>query len=295
MSGRYSRFKKWLVLGAGGQLGSEWCFALERDKRDFLGLTRKQLDITDSGMMKKTIEKYSPDVVVNAAAYTKVDQAEEEKETAKAINSDAAGRLAAICSDAGIPLIHYSTDYVFPGKMEDRRLHPEGYPEDFPANPVNWYGWTKWAGEEKIRAAGGTYLIVRVSWLCGLHGNNFVNTMLRLAEKNSHLKVVGDQWGCPTYTKPVVHNTISLIEQKKFGTWHLSSEGETTWHEFACAIFKNRGISVDVESIATEDWPTLAVRPSWSRLDIRKLADVPGTRILPWHVELKSMLSGYSQ
>lgn len=283
--------KKWLVLGASGQLGQEWCAFLEREKREYRGYSRKQLDITDKKQVQRALKNVRPDVVINTAAYTKVDQAEDEKELAERVNVVAAGELARICADAGSLLIHYSTDYVFPGRMADRRQYPQGYPESFPADPVNWYGQTKWQGEEAIRAVGGPHLILRVSWLCGVQGNNFVKTMLRLGRERDHLKVVKDQLGCPTFAGPAVHNSMALIKQKFEGTFHISSKGETSWYELARTIFALKGIGVELEAISTEDWPTPARRPAWSRLDIRQLADVSGTRILPWKEELEKMLA----
>lgn len=286
--------KKWLVLGASGQLGQEWCAFLEREEQEYRGYSRKQLDITDKKQVQRALKDVRPDVVINAAAYTKVDQAEDEKELAERVNVIAAGELARICAEAGLLLIHYSTDYVFPGRMADRRQYPQGYPETFPADPVNWYGQTKWQGEEAIRAVGGPHLILRVSWLCGTQGSNFVKTMLRLGRERDHLKVVKDQLGCPTFAGPAVQNSMALIKQQIEGTFHISSKGETSWYELARTIFALEGIGVELEAISTEDWPTRAKRPAWSRLDIRQLADVPGTRILPWKEELEKMLAKLS-
>ncbi len=283
--------KKWLILGAGGQLGREWSKQLERDGCDYLAPARDRLDITDSGQVRRILDEYRPDIVINAAAYTAVDRAEDERKRAEAINSDAPGQLAGICTEMDTQLIHYSTDYIFPGRLADRKQFPDGYPEMFPAEPVNWYGRTKWLGEEKVRAAGGTHLILRVSWLCGAYGNNFVKTMLRLAGEKDQLKVVNDQWGCPSFTAPTVFNTRALISRQAYGTFHLTSQGEITWYDFARAVLEIKQIGVDIEPVTTEEFPTRAGRPAWSKLDIRKLADIPGTRILPWREELGKLLS----
>ncbi len=283
--------RKWLVLGAAGQLGKDWVLALDQAGVDVYGLSRKELDITRTEDVKRAVEEIRPDVIINCAAYTKVDQAEVDTERAEAINIHAPGNLGHVAAAAGILLVHYSTDYVFPGLKEHRHEYPDGYPESFPPDPVNAYGSTKWLGEQQIRAFGGNHLIIRVSWLCGRYGSNFISTMLRLAGERDRLRVVNDQYGCPTFTEAVVHNTRALIENSIRGTIHLSSAGVTTWHDFAREIFRLSGTRVALEPIPTTEFPTPANRPKWSRLDIRQLAGVPGTRILPWQEELERFLS----
>jgi dTDP-4-dehydrorhamnose reductase len=286
--------RKWLVLGASGQLGREWVQALEQDGEDVSGLGRRELDITREDDVRGVLAQLRPDVIVNCAAYTKVDQAEVETGLAEAVNIHAAGAVARAAAASGSLLVHYSTDYVFPGLAEHRRQYPEGYPESFPPDPVNEYGRTKWLGEQKIRALNGPHLILRTSWLCGRYGSNFVLTMLRLAAERDRLRVVNDQFGCPSFAGPVVRNTRALIEQGVRGTLHISSGGVTTWHDFAREIFRLRGLEVVLEAIPTSGYPTPANRPKWSRLDIRQLAGVPGTRILPWQDELELFLRDLS-
>ena len=283
--------KKWLVTGASGQLGREWSLALQQDGEEVVSCTRGELDITDAAQTGQLVDQVKPDVIVNCAAYTKVDQAEVETEQAEAVNAHGVAGLARMCAGRRILLVHYSTDYVFPGLPEHRRLLPEGYPESFPPDPVNAYGRTKWMGEQEIRRSNCEHLIIRTSWLCGKHGGNFVYTMLRLAQERDHLKVVDDQYGCPTFTVPAVHNTRALIESRLRGTFHLSSQGVTTWHDFARKIFELKGLDVRVEAVPSSGFPTTAARPKWSRLDIRQLAGVTGTRILPWEDELGRFLS----
>ncbi len=310
--------KRWLLLGAGGQLGQEWANRLEDDGCDYKALSRNDLDITNQTSVAKTVAEYRPDIIINTAAYTAVDNAEGEIEAANQINNVAPGQLARICAEYGIMLVHYSTDYVFPGRLDDRNRYPDGYPETAAAEPVNTYGRTKWLGEEAIRKENGQHLILRVSWLCGHHGKNFIHTMLRLANERDQVSVVNDQYGCPTFTAPTVENTIALIRAEARGTYHISSAGETTWYEFACAIFKERGIQVfertgkagndsgstqtnenvdepdaddgkaplTVMPVSTPEFPTRAKRPAWSRLGIKRLAEVRGSRILPWQEEL---------
>lgn len=282
---------KWLVLGAAGQLGREWVLALEKDGVDVAGLSRRDLDITQADEVQQAVTQIAPDIIINCAAYTKVDQAEIETGQAEAVNTLAPEIIARAAAATGALMVQYSTDYVFPGLPEHRRELPDGYPESYPPDPVNAYGRTKWLGEQQIRAQNGPHLIVRVSWLCGRYGNNFIGTMLRLAAERDRLKVVNDQFGCPTFAGPAVFNTRVLVEKGVRGTVHLSSGGVTSWYDFAREIFRLRGVDVALEPIPTSGYPTLARRPAWSRLDIRQLAGVPGTRILPWQDELECFLS----
>lgn len=282
--------KKWLVLGANGQLGREWTLALQADGEQVTTRSRSELDITNANAVQQEVERLRPDVIVNCAAYTRVDQAEVETERAEAVNVQGPRHVAGAAAEFGIPLVHYSTDYVFPGLAEHRKLYPDGYPESFPPDPVNAYGRTKWLGEQEIRAQNGPHLIIRVSWLCGRFGNNFVHTMLRLAGERDRLKIVSDQYGCPTFTAPVVHNTRVLVGQSAWGTIHMTSQGVTTWHDFALETFRLRRLKVEVEAVPTSGYPTMAARPHWSRLDIRRLAGVPGTHIRPWQEELQRFL-----
>ncbi len=282
--------KKWLITGASGQLGREWSLALQQDGEDVTSCSRKELDVTDDGQLEDAVGGSRPDVIINCAAYTRVDQAEVDTNQAEAINVHAVKQLARMCAKNRILLVHYSTDYVFPGLPEHRSLLPEGYPESFPPDPVNAYGRTKWLGEQEIRKSNCEHLIIRTSWLCGKHGGNFVQTMLRLARERDHLKVVNDQYGCPTFTGPAVHHSRTLIDSQKRGTIHLASQGVTTWFDFACRIFELKGMDVRLDPVPTSGFPTLAARPKWSRLDIRQLARVTGTRILPWQEELERYL-----
>lgn len=289
-TGATGRAGRWLVLGAAGQLGREWCRKLEQDGADFRGLTHSDIDITSSEKLRETLHEIRPNIVVNCAAYTNVDQAEREEAKAEKINAVAVGQLACFCAEKHIRLIHYSTDYVFPGLPEHRNRFPDGYPESFPPDPVNKYGRSKWLGEQEVQEAGGSHLIIRVSWLCGRYGKNFIHTMLRIADQKDYLRVVDDQFGCPTFADTVVANSFILIETGVEGIYHLSSQGETSWFEFARVIFELSGRQVTVEPIPTSEYPTLAPRPAWSRLGIKKLSDIPGTRILPWRQELQKYL-----
>lgn len=280
----------YLIFGAGGQLGQEWSHFLNDKGVTCRGLASTDVDITRAQPVRKALDDNKPEIVVNCAAYTAVDRAEEDRERALKVNAEAAGLLAGECRKRGILLVHFSTDYVFAGTLEDKERLPEGYTENQPVNPVNWYGETKRRGEEAVRSSGVNYLILRLSWLCGKYGSNFVKTMLRLAEPGKTLKVVNDQWGSPTFTDNVVHNTIALIRAGQTGTFHVSSRGLLTWFDFAKTIFQMTQDKVNVEPVTSEQFSTVARRPYFSKLSTAKLASVRGTEVIPWKEGLKKLL-----
>lgn len=285
---------KIVLLGASGQLGREWQHYFSQKSNDsiiLLPYTSKQLDITHREEVAKEISTQQPDIVINCAAYTNVDKAEQEYNKARKINADAVAGLAEVCRENGIKLIHYSTDYVFPGNEEDREKYPAGYPEDHSADPVNKYGQTKWEGEVAVRDSGCRHLIIRTTWLCGRFGNNFVKTMLKYGREREELQVVDDQWGSPGFADEVVANNFKLIEEGAEGTYHLTSKGLTNWADFAEAIFNYSGIEVTVKHIPSEEYPTEAERPKFSKLDTTKAEQVPGVTITSWREGLKSLLS----
>jgi len=279
-----------LVLGAGGQLGSEWQTFLNERKMDVHPYTSGDVDITNSKEVGQVIEDVSPDLLINCAAYTDVDRAEEERERALEVNGTAVDYLARVCKRNEIKLVHFSTDYVFPGKKEDREKYPEGYVEDHPVSPVNWYGETKLRGEQAIRHQDGTYLIVRVSWLCGKYGSNFVTKMLALAEKHKELRVVNDQYGSPTFTGNVVLNTFNLIQKQQEGIFHITTEGMITWYDFARAVFRITDKRVPVTAVTSDEFSTTARRPFFSKLNMEKIKKVPGTVTRDWEEGLTILL-----
>jgi dTDP-4-dehydrorhamnose reductase len=284
---------KIVLLGASGQLGREWQHFLNRRQKlnvILLPYTSQQLDITHFDEVRSEIDGQQPDMVINCAAYTKVDRAEDEREKARIVNADAVGNLARICSDAGCKLIHYSTDYVFPGRKRDRKANPEGYAEDHPTEPVNWYGQTKWEGEQAIRQITGDYLIIRVSWLCGQFGNNFVKTMLKLGRERDKVEVVNDQFGSPTFTENVVANCMHLLVSAT-GTYHITSKGLVTWYDFARSIFSISGMDVNLIPVSSKAFPTKAKRPYFSKLSTEKLESVTGSEIIDWETGLENLLA----
>lgn len=241
-----------MILGAGGMLGSDLCKVFP----DALKFTHHELDITDRELVIKTITENKPDVVINAAAYTKVDQAEDEEELACAINGYAPGYIAEGCTLAGAKLIHYSTDYVFDGSK------PE-YIESDPTNPINAYGRSKLLGEQEIVRHTNNYMIIRTSWLFGKHGKNFVDTMLKLSQQMENVKVVNDQFGKPTYTADLALKTVEIIDMEP-GIYHITNDGTCSWYEFASAIIPN------VTPCTSAEYPVKANRPRYSVLNNTK-------------------------
>ena len=271
---------RWLVTGAAGMLGRDLTALLTARDAEFTALLRADLDITDAAATTATVAAVKPDVVVNCAAWTAVDAAEEHEAEALAINGRGPANLAAACAEAGALLVHPSTDYVFDGRAS------APYAEDAPTAPAGAYGRTKLAGEQAVRAAlpDASY-IVRTAWLYGAHGKNFVKTMLRLAGNGTAPGVVADQHGQPTWTADVAAQIYALIEQSApAGIYHATSSGQTTWFGFAEEIFalyqgqgQNQGQDQDQDEdserlrltprpITTADFPTPAKRPAYSVL-----------------------------
>ncbi|WP_372633831.1 dTDP-4-dehydrorhamnose reductase [Fodinibius sp.] len=285
---------KIMLLGAGGQLGREWQIFFKKREHNHILLpyTSAQLDITHASELTDEVRQQQPGVVINCAAYTDVDGAEEQRDLARKVNTDAVGQLGKLSAEMGFILVHYSTDYVFPGEEEDREQFPDGYAEDHPADPVNYYGQTKWEGEQAIRKTTGHHLILRISWLCGAFGSNFVKTMLRLGCQREVLQVVDDQWGSPSFTAEVVRHTWTLLKAEETGTFHSTSRGLITWYDLAEAIFVEKDIDIDVtvKAVPSEAFPTVAERPRFSKLNTQKIESVPGCTVEEWEVGLARLL-----
>ncbi|MDH4563143.1 dTDP-4-dehydrorhamnose reductase [Pseudomonas sp. BN411] len=265
---------KILITGNSGQVARELQLALA-GKADVIALGRDQLDLADPDRIRQQVRALSPDLLINAAAYTAVDQAENDQDAAFAINATAPGVLAEEAAALGIPLIHYSTDYVYDGAKAS------AYSEDDPTNPLGVYGSSKLAGEQAIQAVGGQYLILRTSWVYSLHGRNFLLTMQRLLQEREELRVVDDQIGAPTWAGSIAQATLELIEQwqagkRRWGVYHLTNQGETSWFGFASAIGEQLKAAgkpcARLVPIPSSEYPTPAKRPLNSRLDGRKLA-----------------------
>lgn len=269
--------QKILVLGKTGQLAQ--AIAANKGTWEYEFLDRDVADLSDSDQLAEAIRSRNFDVLINTAAYTAVDKAEEERELATKINGEAPGFLAKICAEKSAVMIHISTDYVF-GLKWNRPLR-----EDDPTAPINAYGKSKWEGEEAIRKELKKHIIVRTSWLYGLSGHNFPLTMLRLAESRNELKVVFDQIGNPTFAHDLAEavKTICGSELKdSFGTYHFSNEGVCSWYDFAREIFHLAGKKVILEPVTSDQFPTAAKRPHYSVLNKKKIKDTFGLKIRHW-------------
>lgn len=252
---------KVLVTGADGMLGSDLCPMLEDAGFDVIETTINELDVTDELNVRKVISDVKPDVVVHCAAYTNVDKAEEEPDIAERINALATKYVAQACKKNNAVLVYISTDYVFNGKK-----NTPYEPTDETA-PINVYGRTKLDGELEVKKNCDKYYILRTSWLYGHHGKNFVETMINLA-KNSEVKVVDDQTGCPTWTVDLSDAIISFIdEEPPYGIYHACGAGSTTWYGFAKEIYNKMNLDVNLLPCATEDFPRPAKRPKYSIMD----------------------------
>jgi len=292
---------KVLVTGSKGEVGSELIQQGEELGLQMIAAGRIELDITRQNSVNSFIHAQQPDIVINAAAYTAVDRAESESELAYAINRDGAAYLAQACADNNIPLFHLSTDYIFDGSKEG------AYSETDPPNPQGIYGKSKLEGDRAIESILEQHLILRVSWVFGAHGNNFVKSMLRLGKEREILRVVADQYGGPTWAGAIATTLLNLVkrwgngEAIPWGTYHYSGQPATTWHGFAEAIFeqaKKLGM-IDkrprVEPITTADYPTPAQRPLNSLLDCKKIEQSLGIPQPDWHAGLNIVLKNWKE
>lgn len=282
---------KIMITGANGQVGWELARQTALADTRAVCLDSTQLDITDAPAVERRFHAEKPDLLINAAAYTRVDQAETETTRAYQVNRDAPGHLAACCAAAGIPMIHISTDYVFDGTQ------PRPYPESFPLSPIGAYGQSKAAGETLIRQRLAQHLIVRTSWVYGVHGNNFVKTMLRLGTEKKRIGVVGDQQGCPTAAADLAAALLSLArwinhkEPVPWGIYHYSGRNITTWFDFATAVFRcarrfGYPHHPEVTPLTTAEYPTPTRRPAYSALDCTKISQNFGVHPIPWQESL---------
>ena len=281
-----------MLVGADGQLGWEVARRAFVASMSCHACDVTELDITQRDAVLRAVERLAPAVVVNAAAYTAVDKAESDPEAAFAVNRDGARHLAEACAAANVPLIHISTDYVFDGDKQT------SYLESDPAVPLGVYGQSKLAGEEAVRQACPRHVILRTSWLYGVHGANFVKTMLRLGREREKLRVVDDQHGSPTFAGDLADAVLTLAGRVRsgdwpdggFGTFHCAGQGATTWCGFAREIFAaaapTLGRQPEIEAISTDNYPTAARRPLHSVLDCGLIARVHGIALRPWRPAL---------
>lgn len=272
---------KVLVTGANGQLGYDVIEVLKLRNIECCGTTRNDFDLCDFTSAEKFITAFHPDVIIHCAAYTAVDKAEEEKELCRAVNAVGTENIAKICKKINAKMLYISTDYVFDGTKKGF------YEVDDMPNPINVYGQTKLEGEQAVQKILDRYFIVRISWVFGEHGNNFVKTMLRLGKERKEINVVSDQVGSPTYTVDLAQLLIDMIQTDKYGIYHATNEGECSWAEFAEEIFKVAGMNVNVKHIISNEYPTKANRPQNSRMGKKCLTN-NGFRKLPkWEESLR--------
>ncbi|MGE3332615.1 MAG: dTDP-4-dehydrorhamnose reductase [Rhodospirillaceae bacterium] len=286
-----------LVTGAGGQVAWELERRAAAAKLSLQALGIEALDITDTKAVHATVSEAAPKVVINAAAYTAVDKAETEKDLAFAVNRDGPGHLAAACAARDIPLVHISTDYVFDGQSKDP------YREDDATAPLGVYGASKLAGEAAVRAFLDRHIIIRTAWVYGVHGHNFVKTMLRLGAERDSLRVVADQRGAPTFAGDLADALLVLsrrliddvLPEEAYGTFHYTGGGAVSWHGFAETIFEiaapTLGRRPKVDAITTAEYPTPAKRPANSVLDCSKISRIHGIMRRPWEASLQEMLA----
>ena len=276
---------KVLVTGVKGQLGFDVCKELDKRNIENKGIDRDDCDITDEQAVLSYIKNYAPDVVVHCAAYTAVDRAEDEKEICYNVNVKGTEYIARACKEIDAKMVYISTDYVFEGVGDD------AYEVDDKAAPDNTYGITKYQGEEAVRKILSKYFIIRISWVFGINGNNFINTMMKLGESRSELNVVADQIGSPTYTYDTAPLICDMIATEKYGTYHATNEGYCSWADLAEYIFSVTGQKVLVHHIKSEEYPTKASRPKNSRLSKASLDNAGFKRLPDWQDAVKRYIN----
>lgn len=275
---------KVLVTGVGGQLGHDVVKELVRRGMETVGTDSSRMDVTDGERVARVMEEEKPDAVIHCAAYTAVDAAEDNEMLCRKVNVDGTRNLATACKRQGCKMIYISTDYVFDGTGE-RPWEPGDV-----CHPISVYGCSKYEGELAVQELLEKYFIVRVTWTFGVNGKNFVKTMLRLARDHETLRVVNDQFGSPTYTVDLAVLLADMVSTDKYGIYHAASEGICSWYEFACAIFKESGLSVQVLPVTTAEYGARAARPANSRLSKEKLVENGFGKLPSWQDGLERYL-----
>lgn len=276
---------KVLVTGVTGQLGYDVARELEKRHIEYKGTGSREMDISDTAAAERVIKDYHPDAIIHCAAYTAVDKAEDDYGRAMDVNAKGTLAIAKAAKEIDAKMLYISTDYVFNGQGT------EPFTVDAATAPLNVYGLTKLFGEEAVQMELSKYFIVRISWVFGKNGNNFIKTMLRLGQTHEELTVVSDQWGSPTYTADLAPLLCDMINTDAYGIYHATNEGITNWAEFAAYIMEQAHLPCKVRPIQSSDYPTKAVRPLNSRLDKSSL-DKAGFRRLPdWKDAVKRYLA----
>lgn len=274
-----------LVTGVNGQLGFDVVNELIKRNHKPIRITRENLDLEIIDKIYETLKTITMDGIIHCAAYTNVDKAEDEKEVAFAINAEATKEIAKVAKEKNIPMIYISTDYIFDG--EKKKEYKE---EDIPS-PINVYGLSKLLGEDFIRETLSKYYIVRISWVFGVNGNNFVNKMIGLSKEKSSLNIIDDQIGSPTYTKDLSRLLVDMIETNKYGIYNATNSGYCSWYEFAKEIFKKLNITININPICSDDYLTKAKRPLNSKLSKEKLIRNGFEPLRHWTFALNEYLS----
>lgn len=257
---------KVLVTGVKGQLGYDVVRELQKRGHETVGVDIDEMDITDAAAVERVMTEVQPDAVIHCSAYTAVDRAEEDTEICRRVNVDGTENIAKICKKLDCKMLYLSTDYIFSGDGE-RPWEP-----DDEASPLNAYGQSKYDGELALKKYVEKYFIVRISWVFGINGNNFIKTMLRLGRENGAVKVVDDQIGSPTYTYDLARLLVDMIESDRYGAYHATNEGICSWYEFAKEIFRAAGMdNVSVTPVKSGEFPVKAKRPKNSRMSKEKL------------------------
>ena len=279
---------KVLVTGVKGQLGYDVVKELEERNIEAIGVDIEEMDITDSESVQQVIKGVCPDAVIHCAAYTAVDAAEDNADICTKVNVDGTRNIAQVCKELDIKMLYISTDYVFDGKGE-RAWEPEDE-----RNPQSVYGQTKCDGELAVQELLDKYFIVRIAWVFGINGKNFVKTMLKLAETRNSLTVVDDQFGSPTYTYDLAKLLADMIVTDKYGIYHATNEGICSWYEFACEIFRAAGVEMEVKPVSTAEYGAKAARPANSRMSKEKLVENGFSKMPSWQDALKRYLEELS-
>lgn len=289
---------KILVTGKNGQVGHELMHTLA-PLGQVVGVDLKECDLAQSAAIDALLERVRPDIIVNPAAYTEVDKAESQPTIAHAVNAQAPKLLARYAARHNIPIVHFSTDYVFDGQKDG------AYDEDDEVNPTSVYGKTKWLGENAVRKLAAKHIIIRTSWVFGSHGVNFLKTMLKLAAERDKLSVVSDQYGAPTSAKVLAEAVAQIITElgepgsyRKYGTYNVAARGETSWHGYARLVVEKAiklGLPIkinpkEIKPILSKDYPMPAPRPANSRLDTNKVRTVFSVRLPKWQDEVERVI-----
>jgi len=275
---------KVLVTGVKGQLGYDVFIELEKRGHTAIGVGSKEMDITDPRSVQSVLHDVTPDAVIHCAAYTAVDAAEDNINLCRKVNADGTKNIAVVCRELDIKMIYISTDYVFDGEGT-RPWEPDDL-----RDPLNVYGQTKYEGELAVQKNLEKYFIVRIAWVFGLNGKNFIKTMLNLGKTRDCVTVIDDQIGSPTYTYDLSRLLVDMVETEKYGLYHATNEGLCSWYEFACEIFRQAGVDVKVTPVDSNSYPARAKRPKNSRMSKDKLEANGFTRLPDWQDALSRYL-----